>query len=46
MRLVSDESIVDAKTFEARFLSLGAQFGKSRGKSKRQFDEGKRILGM
>lgn len=46
MRLASDESIVDAKTFEERFLSLGKQFGKSRGESERQFEEGKRILGM
>jgi hypothetical protein len=46
MRLVSDESILDAKTFEERFLGLGAQFGKARGESQRQFDEGRRILGI
>ena len=46
MRLASDESIVDAKTFEERFLRLGAQFGKSRDESQRQFDEGRRILGI
>ena len=46
MRLVTDESIVDAKTFEERFLSLGAQFGRTQRVSNAQFTEGKRILGM
>ena len=46
MRLASDESIVDAKTFEKRFLSLGKQFGRSQRDSNAQLEEGKRILGM
>jgi hypothetical protein len=46
MRLVSDESIVDAETFEKRFLELGALFGKARGESQREFDEGRRMLGI
>ena len=45
MRLVTDESIVDAKTFEERFLSLGAQFGRTQRVSNAQFAEGKRMLG-
>ena len=46
MRLVSDKSIVDAKTFEERFLSLGKQFGRANRDSNAQLEEGKRILGM
>lgn len=46
MRLVTDESIVDGKTFEERFLSLGKQFGRSQRDSNAQLEEGKRILGM
>ncbi len=46
MRLVTDESIVDAKTFEERFLSLGTQFGRTQRVSNEQLAEGKRMLGM
>ena len=46
MRLASDKSIVEAKTFEDRFLSLGKQFGRSQRESNAQLEEGKRILGM
>lgn len=46
MQLVTDESIVDAKTFEERFLSLGAQFGRTQRVSNAQLAEGKRMLGM
>ena len=46
MRLVTDESIVDAKSFEERFLSLGKQFGRTQGVSNAQLAEGKRMLGM
>jgi hypothetical protein len=46
MQLVRDESIVDAKTFEEKFLTLGAQFGRSQRESKAQFEEGSRLLGI
>lgn len=46
MRLVTDKSIVDARTFEERFLSLGKQFGRSQRDSNAQLEESKRILGM
>jgi hypothetical protein len=46
MRLVTDESIVDARTFEEKFLGLGAQFGRSHRDSQSQLDEGRRILGI
>jgi hypothetical protein len=46
MQLVSDKSIVDAKTFDEKFVSLAEQFGTSRRESEAQFKEAKRILGM
>ena len=46
MRLVTDESIVDATTFEEQFLILGKQFGRANRDSQAQLEEGKRILGM
>lgn len=46
MRLVTDESIVNAKTFEERFLSLGKHFGRAHRESNALFEEGKRMLGM
>ena len=46
MQLVSDESIVNAKTFEEKFLNFGAQFGRSLRESQAQFEEGSRLLGI
>jgi hypothetical protein len=45
-RLASDESIVDAKTFEEKFLSFGREIGRVRRESRTDLDEGKRLLGM
>ena len=46
IKLVYDESIVDAKTFEERFQELGGQFGKALRESQVEFNEGRRILGI
>lgn len=46
MQLVSDGTIVDAQTFEERFLRLGAQFGRTHREGQAQFEEGRRILGI
>lgn len=46
VQLVSDDKIVDEKTFNARFMQFFEQIGELRHEQQKQFDEGKRLLGM
>jgi molecular chaperone GrpE (heat shock protein) len=46
MRLVSDESIVDEKTFNERFLRLATEIGDSRRETQAEFEEGRRLMGL
>jgi hypothetical protein len=46
MRLVSDESIVDQKTFNDRFMQLGTEISESRRGVQAQFEEGRRLMGL
>jgi hypothetical protein len=46
MRLVSDQSIVDEKTFNEKFLKIATQIGESRRDSQAQFEEGRRLMGL
>jgi len=46
MQLVSDEQIVDAKTFNEKFLELLKPRAQMESERKAQVEEGKRLLGM
>jgi len=46
MQLVSDEKIVDAKTFNARFMEIMEQVMVVKRQSEAEFSEGRRLMGM